>query len=214
VAARNLIVSLLMVILAACSGGPSVTQGAEQFTVTFDDAASWAGPRSDFDGASFDFVPEDALLRIGNGTERYAWALHTDEHTNVLIETRPRLATDAPNRGYGGGCRMDADGSGYYFLVSRDGYHAILSATASGVTNLTDWTFSAAVNTGVNARNTVRAACVQDALVLTVNGERLVATTDNRHVSGAAGLVVAGGSQGVTNVAFESVTAYDAALDD
>jgi hypothetical protein len=209
VAARSGWLIALGLLLAACSTGPAYTPGAERFTVTFTAPDAWNGPRSDFDGASFDRQLEDGLFRIGNGTERYAWALNTDDHTDIILETRPRLATDAPNRGYGLGCRMTPDGSGYYFLVSRDGYHAILSATASGIGNLTDWTLSSAINTGVGANNVIRAICVGDTLLLEVNGERLAATADDRHTRGASGLVVAGGSLSATNVAFSSVTATD-----
>jgi hypothetical protein len=209
---RALIYWLLVLFLAACGGEPTYTRQDEQYRITFADGDTWGGPRSGFDGASFT-LDDAGNFRIGNTTEAYAWALLDDDHTDTLIETRPRLTTDNPNNGYGIGCRMDDSGAGYYFLVSRDGYHAILKATSQSLTNLTQWRFSNTIQTGVTARNTIEATCIGTTLMLTVNGERLASATDSTHTSGSSGLIVSGSVVGVTNVAFDGVAGWDVTLD-
>ncbi len=206
-----LVWGMVVWMLAAC-GASEPAQGTERYTVDFTTTDAWDGPQSNTPNTSFTLEPENGHFRAGANTEDYAFALHTDDHTNIIIETRPRLATDNPNNGYGIGCRAQADGAGYWFLVSRDGYAAILSATAGGtVTNLTEWRYNDVIDTGANARNTLRATCFEDQLIFTVNGERVAGTSDNTHVSGATALVVSGSEVGPTNVVYESVTAWDVA---
>lgn len=203
---------LAALVLAACSGAVrEPVPGLERYTVDFTAPDDWGGPRSTTPNTSFTLEPENGRLRAGANTRGYAWALNTDTHSDIIVETQTRLATNTPNNGYGVACRVQPDGAGYWFLVSRDGYAAILLAGADGaLVNLAEWRFNSVVGTGSNARNAIRAACVGDDLTLFVNGRRLVSATDATFTQGATALVVSGSTLGPTNVVFESVTAWNA----
>ena len=200
-------------VLAACGGNAAaLVAGAERYTEDFTSADAWAGPRSNLPNTAFTLEPENGRLRGGANVEGYAWALNTDTHSDVILETRTRLATDNPNRGYGVACRTQPDGAGYWFLVSRDGYAAILlSATDGSLVNLAEWRFSAVIRAGANARNVIRAVCDGDRLTLIVNGTQLVSVTDATFAQGTSAVIVSGSSTdlGPTNVIFESVSAWD-----
>ena len=208
---------VLAVVFAFVSGRNSaeVIAGDELYTVDFTSADDWNGVQSDTPNTSFSLEPENGLFRVGANTENYAWALNTDTHTDILIESRPRLATDNPNNGYGVGCRVQQDGAGYWFLVSRDGYAAILIAGSNGsVINLSEWKFSNAVNTGATARNTLQAACDGETLVFTVNGEQIAQVTDTTYSSGTSALIASGASSRPTNVVFNRVRAWNVEIED
>ncbi len=188
--------------LAACSAGmPPLDYTAGQTLYSADFADGETTPW-DADGQR-----TGNEFRLRGATQNYTWTVDERDIADVQLEVVTRLVTDTPNNGYGAGCRMDADGSGYYFLISRDGYHAILSGTAQSIVNLTAWEASEFINTGQGAQNTVRAACIGDDLALFVNGAQVARTTDDAHTSGNTGLIVSGGAEGASTVAFEQVQA-------
>ncbi|MEO0565793.1 MAG: hypothetical protein AAF125_27035 [Chloroflexota bacterium] len=207
-------VGLMALLLAACGGGNAAVPvpGAERYTEDFTSADAWAGPRSNLRNTSFTLEPENGRLRGGANVDGYAWALNTDTHSDVILEAQTRLATDNPNRGYGVACRVQPDGGGYWFLVSRDGYAAILlSAPDGSLVNLAEWRFNAVIGAGGNARNAIRAVCDGENLTMIVNDTRLVSATDDTFTGGTSAVIVSGSSTdlGPTNVIFESVTAWD-----
>jgi hypothetical protein len=202
---------VMAVTLAACGANVAdPVPGLERYSVDFTSPDDWGGPRSDTPNTSLTLEPENGRFRAGANTEGYAWALNTDTHAGVILEAKTRLATNTPNNGYGVACRVQPDGAGYWFLVSRDGYAAILLAGTDGsLVNLNEWRFHSVIEAGTNARNTIRAACVDDELTLIVNGRRLVSTTNDTFAQGTSALIVSGSALGPTNVIFESVTAWN-----
>jgi hypothetical protein len=91
-------------------------------------------------------------------------------------------------------CRVNAEGEGYAFLISSDGFGAIAAvikgSSERGSLNLIDeWSENDAINPG-QSENTIRAVCIDDYLALYVNGEFVGDVEDERFAdSGQAGLI-------------------------
>lgn len=215
VAIKTSFLLILACILAACGTGtprPSALfeNGQALYTIDLTQPQAWAA-LSVPAHLAVDRLPAEGVIRLRSTTERYGWALHTDTHTDALLEVHTRLNTNTPNNGYGVGCRMSANGAGYYFLISRDGYHAILLATAQALTPLTEWRLSDAIRTGAGAQNRVRAVCVGDVLQLYVNEVFLAEARNSQHTTGASALVAAGSNLGASNIDFTDIAAWQPA---
>lgn len=182
------------------------TQGNLLFDTDFSAADDWRSARTN--SATFTANLDDGVFQISNTAESYTWALNANSHDNIIIEADIKLRTDNPNNGYGVGCRMGDGGTGYYFLISRDGYGAIVLATEQVVTPITEWAFYKSVETGINAKNTIRAVCANDYLALYVNNTLLTDTTHERYKSGYVGLLASGSKIGPTQVDFDGVRAW------
>ena len=91
-------------------------------------------------------------------------------------------------------CRVNADGEGYAFLVSNDGFGAIAyavkgAAERSSLTFIFDWIESDAINED-QSQNDIRAVCIDEYLALYVNGEFVGDVEDDRFSDpGQAGLI-------------------------
>lgn len=207
---RHFWLFLLGGMLAACGADAPASfdyeQGAALYETNF--VTDEASP---FDDAGVGTRTESGF-RLGSETQRYVWAVGNDDGRDLVVSAETRLLTDTPNIGYGVGCRMAADGSGYYFLVSRDGYYAILNGTAQSVSNLTEWAFSEVISTGAGAQNTVRGVCAGESLALYVNDVLLAQAQSDTHTAGATGMIASGGAMGGSEVAFERIQADAASL--
>jgi hypothetical protein len=119
-------------------------------------------------------------------------------------------------------CRVNAEGEGYAFLISNDGFGAIAYADKGAsergsLSFLFDWVESDAINAG-QAENTIRAVCVDDYLALYVNGEFVGDVEDDRFTSGGqagliAGLFIESGDElGEVIVDFDDLTVSEGSL--
>ncbi len=202
---RSLLIFAL-VILAGCGGGPPQAETGEM--IFRDDFATIGGwPYEVTDDFSLNAI--DMTYRIETSLTRYLWAVTAPEHDDIILDVRANQLSLDPNNGYGLMCRADRDGSGYYFLISGDGFYAILRGTPQSITPLADWTDRRnAVNTGPGI-NFIRAVCDGENLTLIVNEEVVAWTMDDTYTRGRVGLVGAASVAGPLDVAFSDLVGWE-----
>lgn len=106
-------------------------------------------------------------------------------------------------------CRVQNDGSGIFLGIRGDGYGSIQKWDGSQLTPLMDWTYSDAINPGIDA-NYIEGICDGDEYMLYVNGVYVTQVENADFPIGKIGLgVVPGGSVTSTQVDFDFVEVYN-----
>jgi hypothetical protein len=206
--------------LAACSGSPTssnsgtqrVSLGSERVRYTFDDdAQGWD---------TFTAPGAEALFRFGDhvlegavvSSRGYVWSLNAARYNDLAIDAEVRQTRGVPGNGFGLMCRADADGNGYYFVISSAGQFAILKGhdRASNPEQLVKWQGSDALLTN-EAPNQIQAICAQNYLSFYANGRFLAQTRDSEFNVGQIGVVLGAGEKAAW-VSFDSIIIRDAAL--
>jgi hypothetical protein len=136
------------------------------------------------------------------------------EWDNVLLQVDARLADGSSDNNHGLLCRYRDLNHFYAFLVSSDGYYAIVKVIgASPFLVLSgDGTYllpSEAIQTGPDAVNEIRALCDGDQLALYVNGQQLASVSDTDLTSGDVGFLVSTYSDGATEIRFDNLLAWE-----
>ncbi len=102
----------------------------------------------------------------------------------IEVDATQVLAPSNNNDAFGVGCRIQSDGTGYFFRISGDGYYSILKEEGTGDdTWLVGWTQSTVIYQGY-ATNQIRAVCDGSYLALYVNGELLAEAEDSTYTEG------------------------------
>ncbi|MCU0476669.1 MAG: hypothetical protein MUC99_11275 [Anaerolineae bacterium] len=189
--------AVLMLVLTGCGAPPApvIEVGAVLVSDDFDTAGAW----DTIDSGGVSVGVGGGLMRLDVPAGGYYLTTTPPTYADVLVEVDARVLSDDRSNGVGVACRVQPDGSGYYFLVGNDGSATIRRARGREVTALLAWTLTPAVRTG-SERNTVRAACVGQRLMLWVNAQFVGEATDGLYSAGKLGLV------GVTTRAGERLT--------
>jgi len=135
------------------------------------------------------------------------WGVANQSFDDVIIEV-DATQVSAPannNNDYGVVCREQGDGSGYYLLISGDGYYAIAKkAEGEDFEWLVDWTKSDVIRQG-EATNHIRVVCDDSTLVLFVNGRRLATAEDDAFSRGDIALTTTTYEDEPTEVHFDNL---------
>jgi hypothetical protein len=183
----------LLLLLAACAP-PSAPTNPERniqaetllYRDTFDDAADWVT----YDRETLFMDAADGVFRVLSSMPgRYVWSVHRDTHTDVLLGIEAQRVSDYDRVLYGLMCRADANGRGYYFMISGNGYYSIRRGREASTEPLIKWQPHEAIYTDGRA-NDLRAVCLGDYLALYVNNQYVDSATDDFYTEGRAGLVV------------------------
>jgi hypothetical protein len=106
----------------------------------------------------------------------------------------------------------DGDVSGYVLLISGDGHYGIADLSRRSLDFILEWHQTDAIHQG-QATNTLRAVCVDDYMVLYVNGKFLGEVQDSRYArAGKIALVAGAAEDTAVSVAFDDLTVYEGAL--
>ncbi|MCC6616984.1 MAG: hypothetical protein IT320_26165 [Anaerolineae bacterium] len=153
----------------------------------------------------------DGEYRIEAHDEVFMWGLNAQIQTDVVMEVEAEQLSTYSDNAYGVMCRADpsADGDGYYFFISGDGYYTIRRGAGGEVTPLIQWTPSAAIRQG-QQRNRIRAVCIEDYLALYVNDQFVDETHDRLYHSGVAGLAAGVSAGGDVVATFDNLLIYAA----
>jgi|FLYN01.1.fsa_nt_gi hypothetical protein len=209
---------LVLALAAACSATPaaSPTQRVHltdpRVQYRFDDSAegwdAWTAPG------------DQALFRVNGGALEaavvpdagYIWSLSNRTYRNAAIQATVQQMEGAPGNGFGVLCRADANGNGYYFLISSSGFFSIREATSaqSDPAPLVDWQRNDAIRQG-SEPNELLAVCVNDYLTFSVNGRFLAEARDDTHDAGEPGVAL-GAVQDTAWVRFDNIIVREAAI--
>ena len=145
------------------------------------------------------------VTSLGDGQTMWGMANRGFDDVAIKVRSQQVSAPSNDNNDYGVMCRADGDGAGYFFLISGDGYFAILRGDADDqFDHLIDWTSSNAINQG-NSANDIHATCEGNNLSLSVNGELLASVKDSRYKSGDIALTATSYETSSTEVHFDDI---------
>ncbi|MBZ0301256.1 MAG: hypothetical protein K8J31_16035 [Anaerolineae bacterium] len=219
-ARRNLLI-LAVIGLAACASPPlsmqergptrSVVTASQRMMYDFFDASTWDVFTVDDPPARF-AVEEGALVGSVAADQGYLMSTNHVRHEDVLINATVQQTEGLLGNGFGVVCRADAQGDGYYFLISSDGEFTISAATPvrDDLFQLIPWQHHSVIRQGVYA-NDIRAVCAGNYLAMFINDVFVAEVFDDEFTSGQLGLVVGAVGQPAA-VRFDNILVRDAIL--
>ncbi len=219
----------LLVLTLACSAlsGPELnaetivpgiestllTEVPEQVSANILFSDDFSDPDSGWDRVQTD----EGLTDYDNGQYRIFvnqvqhdyWANPGRSFTDVQVEADPTKAAGPDDNDFGLICRYQDTENFYAFLISSDGYYAIMkySGGSSEILGADAMLSTDAVNQG-NATNHLRADCVGDSLSLYANGELLHSVTDADFASGDVGLIAGTFDAAGADILFDDFVVY------
>ena len=168
-----------------------------------DTASGWEV--GDYDTGSVGYKG-GAYFVISSDQNSAMWGMAGENFSDVVIEV-DATQVQAPgndNNDYGVMCRVQANGDGYSFNISGDGFYSIQKAVDDEYIDLVEWEESNAIHTG-NATNQIRAVCDGPNLVLFINGTKLAETTDTSYTNGDIAFAATTYEVDLTEVHFDNV---------
>src|SRR3972149_8658936 len=199
----------LLVLTLACSalGGPVVeAPPADGTNVLFSD--DFSEPDSGWDRVQ----AEEGVTDYDNGQYRIFvdqaqndyWANPGRSFTDVQVEADATKIGGPDDNDFGLICRYQDTENFYAFLISSDGFYAILkySGGSSETLGSDSWPPSEAINQGA-ATNHLRADCIGDSLTLYATGPQLHAVTDSAFSSRDVGPIAGTFAEPGADIAFD-----------
>jgi hypothetical protein len=215
----------LFLLTLACSalGGPEVSAETivpaiesslqTEVPTAVDSSVLFSDDFSDSDSGWDRVQAEEGITDYENGAYRIFvdqalhdyWANPGRSFGDVRVEVDATKIGGPDNNDFGVICRYQDNNNFYAFLISSDGYYAIMKYTGGSSETLgTDGMLSTdAVNLGAST-NTVRADCVGDTLSLYANGTLLHSVSDAAFASGDVGLIAGTFDEPGADIAFDS----------
>lgn len=145
------------------------------------------------------------VTSLGDGQTMWGLANRGFDDVAIKVRSQQVSAPSNNNNDYGVICRANADGAGYFFLISGDGFFAILRGdTNDQFEQLIDWTSSNAINQG-NSSNEIQVTCEGENLSLQVNGELLASVKDSRYSAGDIALTATSYEDTSTEIHFDDI---------
>jgi hypothetical protein len=197
----------LLALTLACStlSGPEINAPVDPSALFSDD---FSAPDSGWDRAQ----EETGVTDYDNGQYRIFvdepqhdyWANPGLSFTDVQVEVDATKNGGPDDNDLGLICRYQDTENFYAFLISSDGFYAILkySGGSSETLGSDSWPPSEAINQGA-ATNHLRADCVGDSLALYANGELLQSVSDSAFTSGDVGLMAGTFEEPGTDIVFD-----------
>jgi len=153
---------------------------------TFDRIGQW---RTYDGGDDLYMTVADGVYTIDLSAKQIVWTQAPIQHENVVIEVLTDQQSEYKYNAYGVACRVapDNSGRGYYFLISGDGQYTIRWNNGRTLDDIIKMTPSDVIKQG-QARNRIRAVCIDDYLGLWINGEFVAEARDIHASQGYVGL--------------------------
>ncbi|MCH7480709.1 MAG: hypothetical protein IIC79_04870 [Chloroflexi bacterium] len=135
----------------------------------------------------------------------------SDYPGDIIIEVTADKIGGVDDNNFGIICRYQDTGNYYEFLISSDGYFAIIKMTDRSGTFIgaDGWAESSVIHTG-DAVNTIRVECVGNTLRLFANGALLLQAQDSTFSGGDVGLIAGTFDVPGTIIAFDDFVVYAA----
>ena len=210
-------VGALAVLALACSvlpsgSGTSAISGADPsaevlFADDFSDPSSgW--DRIQADEGVTDYANGRYRIFVNQPQHDY-WANPGRSFGDVRVEVDATKAGGPDDNDFGLICRYQDTGNFYAFLISSDGYFAIMKVSQGNSEMLgTDgMELAEAVRKG-GTTNHIRGDCVGNQLTLHVNGQRVHSVNDSTFSSGDVGLLAGTYGESGTDIHFDNFFVY------
>ncbi len=207
----GLVLLTLVVLLATAGCGPNPEKCRTDKALledSFNDTACGWG-EYDRAEASAGYVGSEYFVSV-HQPNTSAVAVPGISVDNVTLQAEARLAGGSPNNNLGLVCRYQDMEHFYAFMISSDGYYAIVQvADGAGYRILSgdgqNLLPSEAIETGPEAVNEIHAVCTGETLTLYVNGQQLASVSDDLFSSGDVGFIVSTYEEGPTEVRFDNL---------
>ncbi len=136
---------------------------------------------------------------------QYMWGVAGKTFSDIQIDVDATVleTVEAGNDAYGVDCRVQANGDGYGFRISSDGWVAINKYVDMESVALVEWIESDAIF--MNGVNHLTAICDGNQLTFLVNGQEVAQVTDDTYTSGDIALSAVGLAAGKISVLFDNV---------
>lgn len=201
---------LFVILMGSACGGRSPTVETDGITLPDEQFERINGDTLQEYDESLQAIRGSNSLTLASREPGFHVALEDYAHTDVVIEAETEQESIGNNNAFGVMCRASLGvGSevgivstsqlyGYAFMISGDGYFAILRFDGSfdEPVELVPWQTSIRIRQGLSS-NRIRVECGDDELAFFVNGFELARVQDDRRIEeGQAGLMI-----GVLNAA-------------
>lgn len=192
VRASSLLV-ILVIILGACQG-PSIIfespSGAVLYQDDFSDSSSGWENFHDPEKGTMDYFDSFYRVQVLGEYQMLTTGPGLD-FADVKLASDMLKVVGTSNDIFGLVCRMEDQDNYYFFVISSDGYYGI-GKVIDGVQTMlgaTGMLPSEIISKGM-AKNHLQADCIDENLVLSINGQELVSTEDGEIGTGDVGIIV------------------------
>jgi hypothetical protein len=198
----------LLILTLACS---TLSRGEAKSSVLYrddfsDTSSGW--DRVQADEALTDYDNGQYRIFVDQSQHDY-WANPGQSFTDVRVEADATKAAGPDDNDFGLICRYQDTENFYAFIISSDGYYAIMkySGGSSQILGADAMLSTDAVKQG-SATNHLRADCVGDSLSLYADGELLQSVTDADFASGDVGLIAGTFDAVGADIVFDDFVVY------
>jgi hypothetical protein len=202
-----LILSILGLAVLACSltGDNNVSElpGDVLFQDDFSDTSSGWDRVNETEGIT-DY--QNGVYRILVNTASFdVWANPGLDFTDTVVEVEATKVSGPDDNDFGVICRYQDINNFYFFVISSDGYYGIAKVVdgEQELLGMDNMEYSDAINQG-NATNEIRAECVGDSLILSINGQTLMNASDPDYTSGDVGVIAGTFDTAGTDIQFDN----------
>jgi len=207
---------LFLTLLAACSSGPEKCRTDKALLEdNFNDTAcGW--DEYEEEEASAGYATSEYFVTV-HQPNTSAVAVPGAEFENVSVEAQVRQLGGSTNNNFGLICRYRDMDHFYAFLISSDGYYAIVRVFGGESYKILSGDGlhlmpSDAILTGPDEVNEIRAVCTGDTLTLYVNGTQLAGVLDDQLVSGDIGFITSTYEAAPVEVRFDNLVVLEPAV--
>jgi hypothetical protein len=188
----NLLI-ILAIILSACQG-PSIIfespSGAVLYQDDFSDSSSGWENFHDPEKGTMDYFDSFYRVQVLGEYQMLTTGPGLD-FADVKLASDMLKVVGTSNDIFGLVCRMEDQDNYYFFVISSDGYYGI-GKVIDGVQTMlgaTGMLPSEIISKGMT-KNHLQADCIDEKLVLSINGQELVSTEDGEIGTGDVGIIV------------------------
>jgi hypothetical protein len=213
---RLFIILSVLMLLAACGGGPEkCSTDKALFEDNFNDTAcGW--DEYDEDGASASYGASDYVISI-HQPNTSAVAVPGARFADVIVETQVEQTAGSTDNNYGLICRYQDLDHFYAFLISSDGYYAIVRVVGGENFKVLSGDGmhlmpSDAIRMDLDSTNEIQARCQGEMLTLYVNGKQLASVVDSQLASGDVGFIASTYGEAPVQVHFDNMIVLDPAM--
>lgn len=214
---RYLSLSILLILaLASCGKGPEKCRTDKALLEdSFNDTAcGW--DEYDESGAAAGYSTSEYFITVKQ-PDTSAVAVPGGSYNNVMMQADARLVSGSENNNYGLMCRYQDMNHFYAFIISSDGYYAIVKVMDGATYTIlsgdgTHLMPSEAIDTDFGKPNEIKALCNYEELTLTINGQQMASVSDSDLKSGDIGFIASTYDEAPLEIRFDNLVVFDPAV--